>query len=195
MAWLKITPRCTKGQFPLCDIPFFLATRNPISILYISAMLSEYWQPVTQCKNPECFSGKPTFLPFPNLPTMNEAQPEWPVEDWKPFLICMHCGRGYSYSKDDVEWSGANNKHGLRENHLIQFVELACAERSCSHSVKVYLRIDDTISEKDRNKLLETGSKGSSCEAGHAPAKPLRVTRSLNVSAIRRFRPSAAQAK
>jgi hypothetical protein len=107
----------------------------------------------------------------------------------------MHCGRGYSYSKDDVEWSGANNKHGLREHHLLQFVELACAEQSCSLPVKVYLRLDDTMGEKDRDRLLETGSKGALCEAGHPPAKPLRVIRSLFVSAIRRYRPSVAQTK
>jgi hypothetical protein len=187
-------PDVYKRPIPVMRHTLFLATQDPISARYISGMFTEYWQPVAQCKNPECFSGKPTFLPFPNLPTMSEAQPEWPVDDWKPFLICMHCGRGYGYSKDDVEWSSANNKHGLREHHLIQFVELACAEQSCGHPVKVYLRFDDTISEKERDKLLETGTKGSSCEAGHPPAKPLRVTRSLSVSAIRRYRPSVAQA-
>lgn len=158
-------------------------------------MLTEYWQPLAQCKNPECFYGKPTLLPFPNLPTMTEAQPEWPADDWKPFLICMHCGQGYSYSKDDVEWSGANNKNGLREHHSLQYVELACADQSCAHSVKVYMRLDVTVSEKDRDKLLKTGTKGATCEAGHAPANPLRVTRSLAVGAIRRARPTVAQAK
>lgn len=158
-------------------------------------MFTGYWQPVAQCKNPDCFSGKPIFLPFPNLPTISEAQPEWPADDWKPFLICMHCGLGYTYSKDDVEWSGANNKHGLREHHLLQFVELDCAGQGCDQAVKVYLRLDDTTSEKDRDKLLETGTKGALCEAGHPPAKPLRVIRSLFVSAIRRYRPSLVQAK
>ena len=158
-------------------------------------MLAGYWQPVVQCKNPECFSGKPTFLPFPNLPTMGEAQPEWPADDWKPFLICMHCGLGHTYSKEDVEWSGANNKHGLREHHSIQFVELPCAEKNCGLPVKVYLRFDNTMNEKDRDRLLETGTKGASCEAGHSPAKPLRVTRSLFVNAIRRYRPSVLQTK
>lgn len=153
-------------------------------------MLTEYWQPLVQCKNPECFSGKPTFLPFPSLPAMSEAQPEWPSDDWMPFLICRHCGVGYYYSRSDVEWSGANNKHGLRENQSIQLVELPCAGKGCGLLVKVHLSFDDTMNEKDRNRILETGSKGASCEAGHPPAKPLRVNRSLFVSAIRRHRPS-----
>lgn len=176
-------------------MPIFLASEYSVSTLYSFDMFTGYWQPVAQCKNPDCFSGKPIFLPFPNLPTISEAQPEWPADDWKPFLICMHCGLGYTYSKDDVEWSGANNKHGLREHHLLQFVELACAGQGCDQAVKVYLRLDDTTSEKDRDKLLETGTKGAACEAGHPPAKPLRVIRSLFVSAIRRYRPSLVQAK
>jgi hypothetical protein len=188
-------PAMYKRTIPIMQHTLFLATQDHNSTRYISRMDTGYWQPVAQCKNPECFSGKPTFLPFPNLPTIEEAQPEWPVDDWKPFLICMHCGRGYNYSKDDVEWISANNKHGLREHHLIQFVELACAEKSCSLPIKVYLRLDDTISEKERIKLLETGSKGSACESGHPPAKPLHIFRSIFVSAIRRYRPSLVQAK
>jgi hypothetical protein len=57
------------------------------------------------------------------------------------------------------------------------------------------LSFDDTMNERDRNRILETGSKGASCEAGHPPAKPLRVNRSLFVSAIRRHRPSVTLSK
>ena len=155
--------------------------------------MSTYWQPVVQCKNPDCFFGKPTLLPFPGLPTMSEAQPDWPADDWKPYLICMHCGTGHIYSRPDVEWTGANNKNGLREHHQIQLVELPCADKTCNHPVKVHLSFDDTLHEKDRDRMLETGAKGAVCEKGHPPAKPLRISRSLFVSAIRRPRTAVTQ--
>jgi|HubBroStandDraft_6_1064221.scaffolds.fasta_scaffold482940_2 hypothetical protein len=191
--WMGIIRR--QSIIEAYDNPIIFLTDLSILAPYNFHMSSEYWQPIVQCKNPECFSGKPTFLPFPNLPTMNEAQPDWPADDWQPFLICMHCGIGHIYSRDDVEWSAANNKNGLRENQLIQYAELKCAQKTCGHPVKVYLKFDDTMNDKDRDRMLETGTVGATCEQGHPPAKPFRIIKSLFVSAIRRYRPTVLQAK
>jgi hypothetical protein len=150
----------------------------------IAGMLLGYWQPVVQCKNPECFFGKPTFLPYPNLPRKTEDPPNWPEDDWKAFLICRHCGHGDTYSKEDVEWGGGQNKNGLPNNSLVLYVELQCAEKCCPLPVRLYLGCDDSKRDKHRDSALLKGSVRAMCEAGHVPKRPLSVIRSIFVNRI-----------
>jgi len=143
-----------------------------------------YWQPIVRCKTPDCTFGKPTFLPYPNLPKITEGLPEWPTDDWKPFLICKHCGHGYSYSKTDVEWGSNSNKNGLPENNSVLYIGLECAEKSCESPVEVYLGFDVAKTEKHRDKLLESGALSAVCVKGHSPAEPLAVVWSESAERI-----------
>ena len=145
-------------------------------------MSQGYWQPIVHCKNPECFFGKPTFLPYPNLPQVAEAQPEWPADDWTSFLICRHGGHGYHYTKADVEWSSSQNKNGLPGTNLVLYVELRCAQKDCALPVKIHLGFDDSMKDRHRDGMLEKGIDGATCEAGHAPAQPRNVIQSKFVN-------------
>jgi hypothetical protein len=137
--------------------------------------LPGYWQPIVRCKTPDCFYGKSTFLPHPNLPEMTELQPEWPPDTWKPFLICKYCGRGYHYSKKDIEWTSSQYESGLPDNDLMLCAELRCANKDCELPVKVYLGSDICKKIRETNSRLKEGNNGAVCEAGHAPAEPLDV--------------------
>jgi hypothetical protein len=147
-------------------------------------MLLGYWQPVVHCKNPECFFGKPTFLPYPGLPQKTEDQPQWPAEAWQAFLICRHCGHGDRYSKQDVEWGAGQNKNGLPETNLVLYVELECAQKGCEHPVKLYLGCDDSKRDKQRDTVLQKESSKAACETGHGPRRPLHVLQSIFVNRI-----------
>jgi hypothetical protein len=143
-----------------------------------------YWQPIVRCKTPDCTFGKPTFLPYPNLPKITEDQPEWPTDDWQPFLICKHCGRGYSYSKIDVQWGSNQNKHGLPENNSVLYIGLKCAGKNCEFPVEVYLGFDISKNEKRRNALLESGAVTAVCKNDHPPVEPLEIKWSNSVERI-----------
>ena len=143
-----------------------------------------YWQPIVRCKNPDCTFGKPTFLPYPNLPKITEGQPAWPKDDWRPFLICKHCAHGYNYSKMDVEWGNSSNRNGLPEYNQVLYIELRCAQKDCKSPVKLYLGFDDSKKEKHRNKILERGNSNAVCAKGHSVAEPLCVLESKSVQLI-----------
>jgi hypothetical protein len=134
-----------------------------------------YWQPIVRCKTANCLHGKPTFLPFPDLPEVTNTRPDWPPDDWRPFLICKHCGKGYSYSKTDVEWGNSSNKNGLPDNNSVLYIGLKCAEEDCDSPVTVYVGFDIAKDLKDRNRLLDSGSIDALCKKGHPPAEPLNV--------------------
>src|ERR1700674_2995496 len=165
-----------------------MTTAYPVSLNFQEynphMSLLDYWKPVVRCKSPSCLFGKPTFLPYPNLLEITQDQPKWPTDAWKPFLICKHCGHGYVYSKKDVEWASSQNKSGLPEHNSVLYIELRCAQKDCKLPVKLYLCFDDSKKEKHRDRMLEQGTDNAICEAGHAPAEPLRVIQSTSVNMI-----------
>ena len=143
-----------------------------------------YWTPVVRCKTPGCAEGNPIYLPHPDLPESTEPRPNWPPEDWHPFLVCKYCGRGYRYSAKDLEWLSTHYWRGLPDNDLMLLAELRCAQPGCPHLVKVYLGSDVRKKIREVNGKLKTGIVDATCDAGHPPADPLDADQIVSIDEV-----------
>lgn len=99
------------------------------------------WVPTVHCKNPTCIL-PPIFLPYPNLPVTALHQPDWPKGDWKAFVVCLICGRGYEYLAPHVVWGNpGSTTWTLDSTTAVYCIEFPCDLKSCGIPVKVYARI------------------------------------------------------
>lgn len=133
-----------------------------------------YWMPFLRCKTPNCFQGNPIFLPYLNPPEGSLNQPEWPPNPWKPFLICKHCGRGYEYRAQDVDWHTSPTQT-LPPDIFVLYIELKCAQEDCEFPVKLYLYSDSAMTTADRDSKLKSGSTRAKCQEGYVYHAPLEI--------------------
>ena len=122
-------------------IQYFHSSNRSVQFLDVQ---DGYWQPVVRCKTPECTDGNPIYLPLPDLPETHEGQPNWPAENWHPFLVCKYCGFGYHYYAKDIEWTNTHYFTGLPDNDLMLLAELLLRQPDCEQLIKSLLALRRT---------------------------------------------------
>jgi hypothetical protein len=133
-----------------------------------------YWCLSINCKNPGCHFGKPTFLPYPHPPKIFADQPNSPPYDWQIFLVCRHCGHGYTYTAPDARWGGGD-PYALWEQDSLLSIAMKCANPSCASPVLVHICVERGTPEKTLLEKLTSGSSEAKCEKGHGAVLPLVV--------------------